>query len=151
MLAEIETVFSLWHAFLGSRGSREKLLLDTLPMRERMHDLCIIFRYSSDPRVQTRTKRLIDNWQHLFTFLDHDGVQPTNNIAERAIRPAVQWRKICFGSQSQIGEQFTGRLLTVVRTCQLHGINAFEFLTNLVDASFSDKQSLPYLPLSLSN
>ncbi len=151
MRSEMEAVFSLWHAFLASGGSRAQLVLDTLPMRERMHDFCVIFRYSSDPRVQTRTKRLLDNWQHLFTFLEHDGVQPTNNSAERAIRPAVQWRKICFGSQSQIGEQFTGRLLTVVRTCQLHRINAFEFLTKLVEASFSVKHPLPCLPLSLPN
>ena len=151
MLREIEAVFSLWHAFRKLGGFRKQLLLDTLPMRERMHDFCVIFRYSTDPRVQTRTKRLLDNWKHLFTFLEHDGVQPTNNIAERAIRPAVQWRKICFGSQSQIGEQFAGRLLTVVRTCQLHGINAFEFLTRLVSVSFSAKQHHPYLPLSLPN
>jgi len=149
MRREIDAVFSLWHTFQASGGSRPELLLDTLPMRQRMHDFCFIFRYSFDQRVQTRTKRLLDNWQHLFTFLEHDGVQPTNNSAERAIRPAVQWRKICFGSQSQIGEQFTGHLLTVVRTCQLHGINAFEFLTRLVDTSFSVKQPLPCLPLSL--
>jgi transposase len=151
LLMDIGAIFSHWHAFQESGGSRQQLLLDTLPMRERMHDFCIIFRYSSDPRVQTRTKRLLDNWQHLFTFIQHDGVQPTNNSAERAIRPAVQWRKICFGSQSQIGEQFAGRLLTVVRTCQLHGVNAFEFLTRLVNAFFSAKQYLPYLPLSLPN
>jgi transposase len=149
MRREIEAVFSLWHAFGNSGGSRAQLRLDTLPMRQRMRDFCVIFRYSSDPRVRTRTKRLLDNWQHLFTFLDYDGVQPTNNSAERAIRPAVQWRKICFGSQSQIGELFAGRLLTVVRTCQLHNINAFAFLTNLVNASFSDNQRFSYLPLSL--
>ena len=148
---DIEAIFSQWHAFQESGSSREQLLLDTLPMRERMHDFCIIFRYSTDPKVQTRTQRLLDNWQHLFTFLEYEGVQPTNNAAERAIRPAVQWRKICFGSQSEIGEQFTGRLLTVVRTCQLHGINVFEFLTKLVKASFSAKQHLPSLPLSLPN
>jgi transposase len=146
---EIEAVFSLWHAFGSSGGSRAQLRLNTLPMRQRMRDFCVIFRYSSDPRVRTRTKRLLDNWQHLFTFLDYDGVQPTNNSAERAIRPAVQWRKICFGSQSQIGELFAGRLLTVVRTCQLHNINAFAFLTNLVNASFSDNRRFSYLPLSL--
>ena len=149
MRCNIDAVFSLWHTYQTSGGSRAQLMLDTLPMRQRMRDFCVIFRYSSDPRVQTRAKRLLDNWQHLFTFLEHDGVQPTNNSAERAIRPAVQWRKICFGSQSQIGEQFTGRLLTVVRTCQLHGLNAFEFLTRLVDASFSIKYPLPRLPLSL--
>lgn len=149
MRSNIDALFSLWHTFQTSGGSRTQLMLDTLPMRKRMRDFCVIFRYSSDSRVQTRAKRLLDNWQHLFTFLEHDGVQPTNNSAERAIRPAVQWRKICFGSQSQIGEQFTGRLLTVVRTCQLHGLNAFEFLMRLVDASFSIKYPLPRLPLSL--
>jgi transposase len=146
MLQEIGAVFSSWHAFQKSSGTRKQLWVDTQPMRERMNDFCVIFRYSSDTRVQTRTKRLLDNWQHLFTFLKHDGVQPTNNSAERAIRPAVQWRKICFGSQSEIGEQFIGHLLSVVRTCQLHSINPFGFLTKLVSSSFSAKQHLP--PLS---
>jgi transposase len=151
MLMDIEAIFSQWHAFQVSGSSREQLLLDTLPMREKMHDFCIIFRYSTDPKVQTRTQRLLDNWQNLFTFLEYEGVQPTNNAAERAIRPAVQWRKICFGSQSETGEQFTGRLLTVVKTCQINSINVFEFLTKLVKASFSAKQHLPSLPLSLPN
>lgn len=151
MLKEIGAIFSRWHAFQNSGGSREQLWLDTLPMRERMYDYCDIFRYSSDPRVQTRTKRFLANWQHLFNFLKYDGVQPTNNIAERAIRPAVQWRKICFGSQSEIGEHFTERLLSVVGTCRMHGINAFQFLTRVVDAAFSAKQVIPGLPLSLPN
>jgi len=68
---------------------------------------------------------------------------------QRAIRPAVQWRKICFGSQSQIGEHFTGRLLSVVRTCQLHDANPFLFLTKLVNASFSAKPHLSSGPISL--
>jgi transposase len=151
MLGDIGAIFSCWHAFQHSPGSRKQLWIDTQPMRERMNDFCVIFRYSSDQRVQTRTKRLLDNWQHLFTFLKHDGVEPTNNSAERAIRPAVQWRKICFGSQSQIGEDFTGRLLSVVRTCQLHGANPFLFLTKLVNASFSAKQHLSSGPISLPN
>lgn len=149
MRREIEALFSLWHAFESSGASRAQLLLDTQPIRQRIRDFCIIFRYSSDQRVRTRTKRLLDNWPHLFTFLKHEGVEPTNNRAERAIRPAVQWRKISFGSQSRIGEHFVGRLLTVVRTCQLHNINAFEFLTRLVNVSFSYNQRLSYLPLIL--
>jgi len=151
MLKDIGAIFSHWHASQVSGNSREQLLLNTLPMRERMHDFCIIFRNSTDPRVQTRTQRLLDNWRHLFTFLEYEGVQPSNNAAERAIRPAVQWRKICFGSQSEIGVQFTGLLLTVGRTCQLHGINNFEFLTKLVKVFFSAQQHLPPLPLSLPN
>jgi transposase len=69
MLRDIGAIFSRWHAFQKSPGSRKQLWLDTGPMRERMNDFCIIFRYSSDPRVETRAKRLLDNWHHLFTFL----------------------------------------------------------------------------------
>ncbi|MCP4338705.1 MAG: IS66 family transposase [Desulfobulbaceae bacterium] len=146
VLEDIGAIFSCWHKFQESPGSRKQLWLDTLPFRERMNDFCVIFSDSTDKRVKTRTKRLLDNWQHLFTFLRHDGIEPTNNIAERAIRPAVQWRKICFGSQSQIGERFTERLLTVTRTCQMHDINVFTFLTRIVRDSFSSNQHLPARP-----
>lgn len=148
MLNNIGKIFSLWHSFQKSPGSREKLWADTAPMREQMNDFCIVFDDSSDKRVKTRANRLLDNWQHLFTFLEYDGVEPTNNSAERAIRPAVQWRKICFGSQSVIGENFTESLLSVVGTCRLHDIDAFKFLTKLVEASFSGKQDSQTLTLS---
>jgi len=53
--------------------------------------------------VATRAYRTLKNWKHLFTFISHEGVEPTNNAAERALRFAVQWRKICFGSHPQPG------------------------------------------------
>ena len=150
-MRDVGSIFSCWHAFLDSGGSREQLWLDTADAREKMNDYCDIFRVSSDPLVKTRAKKLLAVWDHLFTFLRHEGVEPTNNIAERAIRPAVQWRKICFGSQSDIGERFTERLLSVVRTCQMHGINAFEFLVKIMDAAFAKRHSLPSLPFLLAN
>ena len=55
----------------------------------------------------------------------------------RAIRPAVQWRKLCFGNQSEAGERFTERILTVTRTCQLRGKNSFHFLNDLMEAAFN--------------
>jgi transposase len=143
VLADIGKIFTRWHAFQKSPGSREQLWLDTGPYRERINDFCIIFKDSTDQRVQTRTKRLLDNWKHLFTFLLHEGIEPTNNIAERAIRPAVQWRKISFGSQSLTGEYFASHLLTVSRTCQMHHINVFIFLAMVVSASFSQHQCFP--------
>jgi transposase len=85
------------------------------------------------------------NWEYLFTFFIYEGVEPTNNIAERAIRPSVQWRKICFGSQSDTCLRFTERLLSIVGTCRLHGVNPYHFLTKVVYASFSGKDSLPDL------
>jgi transposase len=56
---------------------------------------------------------LLDLWPALWTFVTIDGVEPTNNAAEQALRPAVLWRKGCFGAQSAAGNTFVERLLTV--------------------------------------
>lgn len=149
MLKNIGAVFKIWHRFQTEPCSREKLWNDTALMRREMHDFCFIFDSSIDDRVKIRAKRLLDNWQHLFTFLHYDGVEPTNNSAERAIRPAVQWRKICLGSQSKTGEHFTERLLSVIGTCRLHDINPLEFLAKLADAHLAGEQDFKSLTLTL--
>lgn len=136
MLKEVGQIFGCWHAFREGYITREQLLNATTLMRARMKRYCQKYLASSDGEVRTRTKRLLDNWDHLFTFLTHEGVEPTNNRAEQAIRPAVQWRKLCFGNQSEAGERFTERILTVTRTCQLQGKNPFHFLTDLMEAAF---------------
>lgn len=151
MLKNIGEIFSRYHAWQRSTGFRPQLLFDTLPMRETMHDICTIFSDSTDPRVRTRTRRMLDNWHCLFTFLEHDGVQPTNNRAERAIRPAVQWRKISFGSQSAGGEISTGNLLTIVGTCRMNGLNPFLLLARIVSPDFPERQNPLYLPLFSPN
>jgi transposase len=61
-------------------------------------------------------------------------VAPTNNASERALRTAVQWRKIMFGNRSEGGERAVERLLTVVRTCQLQQLNALVYLTTAITA-----------------
>jgi transposase len=136
MLNEVGRIFRCWHAFREGYITREQLLNATTLMRARMKRYCQKYLASTDGEVRTRAKRLLDNWDHLFTFLTHEGVEPTNNRAEQAIRPAVQWRKLCFGNQSDAGERFTERILTVTRTCQLQGKNSFHFLAELMEAAF---------------
>jgi transposase len=140
MLKEIGRLFSYWHAFLETDNvTRKELWLATALIRGRMKRLCNQYVKSKDATVVTRAKRFLKIWEHLFVFLLHDGVEPTNNIAERALRPAVQWRKICFGSKSEKGERFTERILTTTRTCRMQGRNPFEYLADLVSASFGNK------------
>ena len=151
MLKEAGAIFTVWHAFKASGGSREQLWEKTLPSQERIRDFCEIFLYSKDPLVRTRAKKTLANWDHLFTFLKYEGVDPTNNKAEQALRPAVQWRKICFGSQSNNGMRFTERLSTVIGSCRINGINPFHFLVKMIGASFAEKHASPNLPLSPPN
>ena len=144
MLSEIEKLFTRWRAFVDGVLTREELKRTTALIRGRMKRLCLHYKSSQDAAVSSRAQRTLDNWNHLFTFIFHAGVEPTNNIAERALRSAVQWRKICFGSQSAEGERFTERILTITRTCRLQGKNPFHFLCQLMEATFK-RQPIPSL------
>lgn len=139
MLREVGHIFGCWHAFREGFLTRQQLADATTLMRARMKKYCLKYQSSPDAQVRTRATRMLNNWDHLFTFLFHDGVDPTNNGAEQALRPAVQWRKLCFGNQSESGERFTERILTVTRTCQLRGKNTFHFLCDLMEAAFKGK------------
>ena len=78
--------------------------------------------------------------------LDVPEVEPTNNLAERAIRPAVLRRKGSFGTQSGSGARFAGAMLTVGATCRMHGLDLFASLAEVciaIMASLAVPQLLP--------
>ena len=81
----------------------------------------------------------------LWTFAYNEGVEPTNNHSERAIRQAVIWRKICFGTQSDMGALFVERILSIAASLQLQDRNVFSFLLDVVRARFEHSDSLPTL------
>ena len=73
-------------------------------------------------------------WPALWTFAAQEGVEPTNNHAERALRSAVIYRKLSLGSQSERGERRIERLLSAHTTCRLQGRSLFASLTELLTA-----------------
>lgn len=79
-------------------------------------------------------RNLIKSWGALWTFATHDGVEPTNNHAERSLRGAVIYRKLSLGSQSPDGEQRVARLLSAHTTCRLQGRSLFVYLTHAIAA-----------------
>src|SRR5262249_1989268 len=85
-----------------------------------------------------RTRRvcaaLLDAGEALWTFARREGVEPTNNAAERALRPAVVWRKISYGSQSEEGLRFVERLASVVGTLRQQGRQVLNYLVEAVRA-----------------
>src|SRR5205823_4797848 len=80
-------------------------------------------------------RELLEGERHLWTFLRVEGVEPTNNAAERALRHAVQWRKTSYGTASVAGSRFVERILTVLATCRQQGRNALEYLTGCYQAA----------------
>jgi transposase len=133
-------LFRLWHRFRGDpvvRGApltREALIAKALPLEKQFFALAARYVNTSDPDAGNLARALFVHHQHFFTFIHEDGVAPTNNHAERALRTAVQWRKIMFGNRSDNGERAVERLLTVTRTCQLQQINALVYLTAAIAA-----------------
>jgi transposase len=79
-------------------------------------------------------RNLIKAWGALWTFATHDGVQPTNNHAERSLRGAVIYPKLSLGSQSEDGEKRTQRLLSTSITCRLQHRSLFAYLTDAITA-----------------
>ena len=72
-------------------------------------------------------------------------MEPTNNTAERALRPAVIYRKLSFGTQSASGSRFIERMLTVSETCRLQGRSLFGYLTAALEAHFHREAAPPLL------
>ena len=76
----------------------------------------------------------------LWAFVRAEGVEPTNNAAERALRPAVLWRRRSFGCHSEEGCRFVERMLTVVQTLRLQERGVIDYLA---DAITAHRQGLP--------
>ena len=81
----------------------------------------------------------MEHGKHLWTFIDVEGVEPTNNAAEQALRHAVIWRKLSFGTQSQSGSQFVERMLTVIETCRRQRRNVYSWLVEAVQAQLNQQ------------
>lgn len=139
-LALDRRLFRLWHRFRGdpdARGSpltRAELIAKVLPIEKRLFTLGERYLDAANADVRNLARAFFEHNQHFFTFVYDEGVEPTNNAAERALRTAVQWRKIMFGTRSHAGERAVERLLTIARTCHLQQLNALTYLTAAIEA-----------------
>ena len=131
-MAQHARLFRLWHKFRGGQIDRSQLLLRALPIRKGISDLAERHRESGHREVRNLAQALFEHNGRLFLFLEHEGVEPTNNSVERALRTGVQWRKICFGNRSAAGELATARLLTVAETCDLRKLNTLAYLATAI-------------------
>jgi transposase len=140
-LAIVARLFRLWYRFRGDlrdgRGNpqpldRQQLYIKSIPLQKKLLALAVAHLEDADREVRNMATALLLHFERLFTFLEEEGVEPTNNAAEQALRTAVQWRKISFGNRSRNGEIATARLLTVVQTCKRQQRHVLGYLTEAV-------------------
>lgn len=91
-------------------------------------------------------RSLLGLWPALWTLVLVPGVEPTNNVAERALRPAVLWRKGSFGTQTDAGNRFVTRMLSVAATCRQQRRPLLEYLTAICTAAHQGQPIPSLLP-----
>jgi transposase len=94
--------------------------------------------------VDGMCRELYGHREWLWTFLQVQGVEPTNNAAERSLRHAVIWRKLSFGTQSEQGSRFVETMLTTIETCRQQDLSVIEHVTRSIQNHFH-KQKTPSL------
>jgi transposase len=131
-----ERLFQAWEDYRQD-SDRARLLEQIAPLQAELKALL-----EQAARQSTKTKyhrvfakNLLKRWPALWTFAALDGVEPTNNRAERGLRGAVIYRKLSLGSQSEQGERTIERLLSASLTCRLQARSLFAYLADLHTAS----------------
>jgi transposase len=143
LLVQEKLLFNLWHQFRNGKLSRLEFAQAVEPIQTKFSSILLeaaslqIDTHEKTPLAKTvRTCRnLLKLEVSLWLFVREQGVEPTNNAAERAIRPAVIWRRTSFGSDSVAGSEFVSRLLTVVSSLTLQERNILDFLVESISAA----------------
>ena len=128
-----------------------KKILDTTKMRKQVHDGTLQWKTfqcgmhelqkrvesllkdgaSFDGKLGGKCRKILKNKKYLWTFVQDQRVEPTNNFAEQIVRQSVLWRKSSFGTQSERSARYVERVLTVCATCQLQRRSIIEYLRNV--------------------
>lgn len=129
LLDYITIVFGHWHALKDGKLTRAEFRVQMAPVRLRVEALLERAVKSKLPHVSGSCVDILEHRVALWTFVDTEGVEPTNNHAERELRAFVLWRKRSFGTQSARGNLYAERLMTVAHTARKQQRNVVEFLT----------------------
>lgn len=146
LMRQVRLMFDTWWHYKLKKIAWDPFQREMTPIRAEVNRLLLRGAFSGNPRLVGMCNELYDHREWLWTFVDVQGVEPTNNTAERALRPAVIYRKLSFGTQSASGSRFIERMLTVSETCRLQGRSIFAYLAGAVEAHFKHQAAPSLLP-----
>jgi len=149
-LADAETMFAQWHRVRDGTLTHRRFWRQMRPLRHRVERHLRQGAARADAKTAATCRDLLALRTALWTFIDLPGVEPTNNAAERALRPAVLWRKNSFGTHSAAGSRFAERLLTVAATLKQQGRNIVDYMTAACEASLQGKAAPSLLPTAVA-
>ena len=129
LLKEVEEVFALWHKLRDKETSRKEFQEKLGPVKQRVRGLLKEGVSCEHKKTRRTCERIMKLRNSMWRFAQVEGVEPTNNSAERALRRAVMRRRKSFGTKSERGSQFVERILTAVMSLRQQGRDVLEYLT----------------------
>jgi len=145
LMRPTKELFALWRKVRDGTLSRRAFRRRMRPIRAAIEGY--LLRGYFNALTCGFCKELWEHRERLWTFVEVAGIEPTNNGAERALRHAVIWRKLSFGTQSASGSRFVERMLTVIETCRRQGRDTYAWLVEAVLAH-NNRRSAPSLLLA---
>jgi transposase len=144
--AQARQMFHEWHRVCDGTLAHASFAHYMRPIRREVERLLEAGQTCGVPKTEGVCRELLKVRQALWTFVRHEGVEPTNNAAERAIRPGVLWRKGSFGTQSADGSRFVEAVMTVVATLKQQDRNVLDYLTTACEAARRGEGAPSLLP-----
>jgi transposase len=148
LLAQAHQMFRWWHRVREGTLHRSTFRSYMTPLRREVEWLLEAGSRCGVPKTDGTCRNILKRREALWTFVQVDGVEPTNNAAERSLRPAVLWRKGSFGTQSEEGSCFVESMMTVVTTLKQQQRNVLEYLTEACEAALRGAAAPSLLPAS---
>jgi transposase len=148
LLTQARQMFIWWHRVREGTLKRSTFRSYMTPLRQEVERLLEAGSQCSMPKTAGTCRDILKRRQALWTFVQVEGVEPTNNAAERALRPGVLWRKGSFGTQSTQGSRFVESMMTVVTTLKQQQRNVLEYLTAACEAALRGEVAPSLLPAS---
>lgn len=127
-------MFEYWHGFKDGLLTRQELQSWLRPVQRDIERLLERGAAADIERLSGSCADILAHRDALWTFVTHEGVEPTNNHGELELRDFVLWRKRSFGSQSERGERFAERMMTAVRTARKQGKDVLDFMVGSITA-----------------
>jgi transposase len=134
LLAYSREVCGWWHRVRDGTMARATLRTDVAILRILFRSVLSEGVECSCAKTAATCRELLAGETHLWTFVRVEGIEPTNNDAERALRHGVICRKLSGGTDSESGSRFVERMLSVVATCRQQDVNVLDYLTSCYQA-----------------
>lgn len=147
LLVKTDQMFQWWHRVRDGTMKRSTFRQHMRQLRAEVEALLREGMSCGDKKMERSCKLIIAGAKHMWTFVDVESVEPTNNAAERGVRPGVQWRKDSFGTHSTEGSRFVERIMTAAATCKQHGRNVTEYVTQACAARLNGCHAPSLLPI----